>query len=75
MLLSIASGVISGASADTNTLGLVFLTGLALFIVGLVAWYAVAQPPAHFDDINQPQYFGHTQEHDDAAHAGTGEHH
>ena len=73
MLLAIVSGVVSGASADASSLGLLFITGLALFIVGLIAWYAVAQPPAHFDDINEPQYFGHS--HEESAHSETSEHH
>lgn len=67
MMITLGVGVIQGSAADSNTVGLLFTAGLALFILGVVGWFATARPDRHFDDINVPQYTGH---HDDthAAH-------
>jgi hypothetical protein len=54
MIVAAASGVIDGASADGAAVGLLFTAGVALLVVGLVAWAAVVRPWENFDDINQP---------------------
>jgi hypothetical protein len=69
MMIALGIGVIQGSAANSNAIGLLFASGLALFILGLVGWFATARPDKHFDDINVPQYTGHHEEpHDDAAH-------
>ncbi len=62
MAIALAMGVIQGENADSNTIGLLFIVGVALFIGGLVAWFAMVQPHKHFDDINHPEYTGHHDE-------------
>lgn len=59
MILAAALGV---TGSDPETMGLLFVGGLALLIVGAVAWAGVVQPWAHFDDINVPapdEHHGH----------------
>lgn len=60
-------GVIEGAEADMDIIGLLFTGGLALFISGIVAWAGVVRPWENFDDINVPHYTGH--HHDEDHHA------
>jgi hypothetical protein len=68
MMIALGVGVIQ-TNADTRGIGLLFISGTALFILGLVGWFASARPDQHFDDINVPQYTGHHEEHhDEAAH-------
>jgi hypothetical protein len=62
MAISLGVGVIQGNAADSGSIGLLFAAGVALFIIGLVGWFAVAQPQKHFDDINVPLYTGHHDE-------------
>lgn len=64
-LMSVAAGigVIAGASADSAGLGLMFLIGVALLATGIIVWFAVVRPDVHFDDINQPMYHGHHDDH------------
>ena len=69
MMIAAGIGVVQGTAADSSAIGLAFIAGLALLIVGVVAWFAVVQPQKHFDDINVPQYHGHDEHHDDAAHS------
>lgn len=64
MLTALAAGVILGDSADGDTIGLLFIGGISLFIVGAIAWGGVVQPWAHFDDINVPKEDDH-HGHDD----------
>jgi hypothetical protein len=54
MMIALAIGVIDGPNADSRAIGLLFLAGFFVFIVGAVGWFAVAQPHKHFDDINVP---------------------
>jgi hypothetical protein len=64
MIIALGVGVILGAAANSNTVGLLFAAGLVLFILGAVAWFAVVQPQKHFDDINKPaadDHHGHTE--------------
>ncbi len=67
MILALAYGVVAGTEANTNAVGVVFLLGLALFISGLIGWFAAVRPDAHFDDIDVPLYTGHDHGHE--AHA------
>jgi hypothetical protein len=72
MILALSIGMIQGSAADGSTIGLLFITGLALLIVGGVGWFAVVQPQKHFDDINQPQddgHHGHSEPATDDSHA------
>ncbi|MCC6801658.1 MAG: hypothetical protein IT319_02140 [Anaerolineae bacterium] len=66
MILSLAIGVIEGAAADSAIVGLTFIGGLLLLGVGIVGWFSVVQPYAHFDDINVPHYTGHHDSHGDS---------
>jgi hypothetical protein len=59
MIVAGGLGVIEGANADSETIGLVFGIGVACFIVGIASWGAYLRPWEHFDDINVPQYEGH----------------
>ena len=54
MIVALSIGVLQIANADSQTVGMLFAGGLVLFILGVVAWFAVVQPQKHFDDINQP---------------------
>ena len=70
MMIALGVGVIGGAEADSSAIGLLFVAGLGLFILGAVGWFATARPDRHFDDINVPQYTGHHEgEHHDDTHA------
>jgi hypothetical protein len=65
MIIALGIGVVS---ADAGSLvGTLFLLGLLLLIVGIVAWIGYTRPFANFDDINEAKYHGHA--HDDHAHA------
>ena len=59
MATALGVGVVQGNTADGNAIGLLFVAGLALFILGFVGWLMVFQPYKRFDDINVPQYTGH----------------
>jgi hypothetical protein len=62
MVSALGVGVIQGGLADSNAIGLAFIAGAIMFILGLVAWFSVVQPHKKFDDINVPQYTGHHDE-------------
>lgn len=59
MVLALAIGVVQGSAADSNTIGLLFVGGIAFFLVGAAGWYGLSQPTHHFDDINVPMDDGH----------------
>jgi hypothetical protein len=63
MVTAAAIGVISGASIDPGALGLLFAVGVAMLVTGIIVWFAVVRPDTHFDDINEPMYHGHHDEH------------
>lgn len=65
MVIALGIGVVQGANADSVSIGLLFITGLALLILGIGGWFAVVRPDKHFDDINVPKYTGHHDAHDD----------
>jgi len=54
MIVALGLGVINGAEANANTLGMLFASGLVIFIGGVGGWLGVARPFQNFDDINQP---------------------
>jgi ABC-type nickel/cobalt efflux system permease component RcnA len=62
MIVALALGVVQGASADGSAIGMLFLVGLALLIVGIAGWLFVTRPFEHFDDITQPKDAGHHHE-------------
>ena len=65
ILIVVAAGiaVISGETTDTSGLGLIFAVGVGMLITGIIVWFAVVRPDTHFDDINEPMYHGHHEEH------------
>lgn len=71
MMLALAIGVVQGAAANSATIGLVFVLGLALFLGGAGGWVAVTKPHENFDDLTTPHFTGHhhddhhADEHDD----------
>lgn len=76
MIVALGVGVIGGSTADSNSIGLLFVAGLILFILGAGAWFGVVQPQKSFDDINQPaedEHHGHN--HTETALAEVGEQH
>ncbi|MDX2137429.1 MAG: hypothetical protein SF123_04990 [Chloroflexota bacterium] len=64
MILALGYGVVAGANADTNAIGLFFILGIALMISGFIGWFAVTRPDLHIDDINIPLDDGHGHGHD-----------
>lgn len=62
MSVALAVGVIQGANASNNGIGLLFFGGLVLLIGATGGWFGYTQPHKHFDDINVPEYTGHHHE-------------
>lgn len=70
ILTALSIGVIQGSAADSNGIGIAFLTGLALFVLGAIGWFGLTQPQRHFDDINKPledDHHGHSTSRDNHA--------
>ena len=65
ILMVVAAGiaVTSNETTDTSGLGLLFAVGVGMLITGIIVWFAVVRPDTHFDDINEPMYHGHHEEH------------
>ena len=63
MIVAAGIGVVTGDNIDSSSLGLFFAVGFAMLATGIIAWFAVVRPDTHFDDINQPMYHGHHDEH------------
>jgi hypothetical protein len=63
MIIAAGFGVITGENVDSASLGLFFAVGFAMLATGIIAWFAVVRPDTHFDDINQPMYHGHHDDH------------
>jgi hypothetical protein len=62
MIVALGMGVVQGANTDNSSVGMLFAAGLVLFVLGVIAWFAVVQPQRHFDDIDQPaedEHHGH----------------
>ncbi len=59
MMVALGIGVAQGNNSDTSAISLLFLSGLALLILGIGAWAAATRPFAHFDDITQPKDTAH----------------
>ncbi len=75
MILALGFGVVQGADANSQIIGISFIAGVALLILGVAGWLAVVQPYKHFDDINVAQYTGHAHEaHHEAEAAQEDEH-
>ncbi len=66
MIIAGGIGVVGGEAADSASLSLLFILGVAMLISGSVAWFAIVRPDTHFDNINVPMYHGHDH-HDDHA--------
>ncbi len=76
IMTALAVGVIQGSAADSTAIGLLFVGGLALFLVGAAFWYGLTQPQRHFDDISVPLddgHHGHSEPHDEQAIVPAGE--
>ena len=70
IVLALAIGVIQGSAADNSSIGIAFISGIGLFVLGAVGWFGLTRPEQHFDDINQPLddgSHGHAEAHDDHA--------
>jgi hypothetical protein len=63
MIVVAGIGVVIGESAQGASMGLIFAAGVAMLATGIIAWFAVVRPDTHFDDINQPMYHGHHDDH------------
>lgn len=63
MVIVAGVGVVSGDSIDHAALNLLFALGTATLIAGIVAWFVVTRPDTNFDDINEPMYHGHHDDH------------
>jgi uncharacterized membrane protein len=61
MVVAAAVGVVGGV--ESAALGLLFAMGTAMLLTGIIVWFAVVRPDTRFDDINEPQYHGHHDEH------------
>lgn len=59
MIVAGGLGVVGGAAADSASLGLLFILGVAMLASGIIAWFAVVRPDTRFDNINVPMYHGH----------------
>ncbi len=68
MMIVLGVGAVQGATANTGTITLGFLLGLAIFALGVIGWFIKVQPQRHFDDINQPAPDDHGHSHDEHAH-------
>ncbi|MDZ4766712.1 MAG: hypothetical protein SGI73_19405 [Chloroflexota bacterium] len=63
MIVALAMGVVGDANSNTSGIGVLFLLGLVLLIIGVAAWIGVTRPFAHFDDISKPLDDGHGHAH------------
>jgi ABC-type nickel/cobalt efflux system permease component RcnA len=54
MVVALALGVINGAEANANGLGVLFAAGLVMLIGGIGGWLGAVQPFQNFDDISKP---------------------
>jgi ABC-type nickel/cobalt efflux system permease component RcnA len=79
MMLAGAIGVIQGASANNDLLGLMFMAGTAFLIVGGVAWTGIIRPWEDYPSVTEgffevtpaPQHAHHD---DDADHHAEAHH-
>lgn len=62
MTVALAMGVIQGENA-TDMISTLFFGGLVLLVGASIGWFGVTEPHKHFDDINEPHYTGHHEEH------------
>ena len=63
MSIALGIGVIGAENAPMGLFNALFFGGLVLLIGASIGWFGVSQPHKHFDDINEPQYTGHHNEH------------
>ncbi len=63
VMIALGMGVILGEAASGGVVAVLFWTGLIGLIGATGGWFAVVQPHKHFDDINQPEYTGHHDDH------------
>ncbi len=63
MSVALGVGVIQGAAATSNLISGTFWVGLIMLVGATIGWFGVAQPYKHFDDINEPHYHGHHEDH------------
>ncbi len=61
MMVALGIGAAMGESA--TGVGTLFSAGVALLLLGIIGWAGLTQPHKHFDDINEPHYTGHHEEH------------
>lgn len=63
MSIALGVGVVQGETASSGVIGALFWGGLVMLIGASVAWFGITRPDQHFDDIDQPLYTGHHDEH------------
>lgn len=67
-LAIIAALLIGFGSASSTSTTAMLVVGLALAIIGIIAWLAIVRPWAQFDDLKTPHYTGHDErEHEEHA--------
>lgn len=65
-IVALGVGVVN-PNANSSTIGMLVLAGIGLLVLGVGGWVVAAQPHKNFDDINQPMYHGHHDDHDHEA--------
>jgi ABC-type nickel/cobalt efflux system permease component RcnA len=68
MIVALGVGVTQGEAADGSAIGMTFMLGLVLLVIGIGGWLFVTRPFEHFDDISQPKDTGHHHEEPGEAH-------
>jgi ABC-type nickel/cobalt efflux system permease component RcnA len=62
MMVALGVGVIQAEAANDSAIGMTFMLGLALLVIGVGGWLFVTRPFENFDDISQPKDTGHHHE-------------
>lgn len=60
-IVALGVGVLQ-PDASSTAIGMLLVTGLALFVIGVGGWLSINRPYEHFDDITKPleDDHGHT---------------
>ncbi|MEQ8673470.1 MAG: hypothetical protein RLP44_12150 [Aggregatilineales bacterium] len=67
MIIALAWGVVDG-NANGDIIGVLLVAGGMTLVSGIAGWAGLTRPWEHFDNINEAQYHGHEEHHDDDAH-------
>jgi len=63
VMIALGIGVILGEAASGGLVAILFWTGLIVLLGASGGWFGVVRPYKYFDDINQPHYTGHHEDH------------